>query len=88
MTPVQSHGIPAGTLAIKRALFPLRGPRAQTLAFWPVDLLCAAVDGYYEAFFQCLTPPQSKAKTRENPALAFLCVPPLPPRLCVERVSP
>ena len=38
-------------LAIKRALFPLRAPRAQTLAWWPVTLLCAAVDGYYEAFF-------------------------------------
>lgn len=35
----------------KRLAFPLRGPRAQTLAFWPVNLLCAAVDGYYEAFF-------------------------------------
>ena len=39
---------------LKRALFPLRGPRAMTLAFWPVDVICAAVDGYYEAFFACL----------------------------------
>ena len=35
----------------KRALFPLRGPRWQSLAFWPVDVFCAAVDGYYAAFF-------------------------------------
>ena len=39
---------------LKRALFPLRGPRYQSLAFWPVDVFCAAVDGYYEAFFACL----------------------------------
>ena len=44
------------TPQIKRALFPLRAPRAQTLAWWPVTLLCAAVDGYYEAFFMVLTP--------------------------------
>lgn len=40
------------TPEIKRALFPLRGPRNQTLAFWPMLVLCAAVDGYFEAFFQ------------------------------------
>lgn len=56
MTPAQSQGIPAATLAIKRALFPLRAPRVITLAFWPVDLFCAAVDGYYAAFFMSLTP--------------------------------
>jgi hypothetical protein len=39
------------TPAIKRQLFPLRAPRAQTLVFWPVTVLCAAVDGYFEAFF-------------------------------------
>lgn len=44
------------TPAQKRALFPLRAPRTMTLAFWPVDLFCAAVDGYYEAFFMALTP--------------------------------
>ena len=57
MTPAQSQGIPASTLAIKRALFPLRGPRAITLAWWPVSVFCAAVDGYFEAFFMVLTPP-------------------------------
>lgn len=38
---------------LKRALFPLRGPRAFTLAWWPVDVACAAIDGYFEAFFEC-----------------------------------
>jgi len=37
----------------KRLLFPLRGPRAITLAWWPVTVLTAAVDGYFEAFFMC-----------------------------------
>lgn len=41
------------TPAQKRALFPLRGPRWHTLAWWPVDIACAAVDGYFEAFFAC-----------------------------------
>lgn len=40
---------------LKRALFPLRGPRYQTLAWWPVNMLCAAVDGYFEAFFACFS---------------------------------
>ena len=44
------------TPAQKRALFPLRGPRWQSLAFWPVDVFCAAVDGYYAAFFMVMTP--------------------------------
>ena len=39
------------TPAQKRALFPLRAPRWQTLAFWPIHALAAAVDGYFEAFF-------------------------------------
>jgi len=56
MTPAQSQGIPASTLAIKRALFPLRGPRWQTLGWWPVAVAAAAVDGYYEAFFMALKP--------------------------------
>lgn len=38
----------------KRLAFPLRAPRAITLAWWPVHALAAAVDGYYEAFFACL----------------------------------
>lgn len=42
------------TPAQKRALFPLRGPRYQTQAFWPLHVLAAAVDGYHEAFFGVL----------------------------------
>lgn len=42
------------TPEIQRALFPLRGPRYQTLAFWPVHVLYAAVDSYFEAFFQVM----------------------------------
>jgi len=42
---------------IKRQLFPLRAPRYQTLAWWPVHVYAAAVDGYFEAFFMSLTPP-------------------------------
>ena len=45
--------------AQKRALFPLRGPRNLMLAWWPVTVFAAAVNGYYEAFFECLTPPGS-----------------------------
>lgn len=41
------------TPQMKRLIFPLRGPRFLTLAFWPVAVLCAAVDGYHEAFFAC-----------------------------------
>lgn len=40
----------------KRHLFPLRAPRTLTLAWWPVHVFAAAVDGYIEAFFACLTP--------------------------------
>lgn len=43
------------TPEMKRALFPLRAPRALTLAWWPVTVLCAAVDGYFEAFFACFS---------------------------------
>lgn len=39
------------TPAQKRALFPLRGPRYLTLAWSPIRILSAAVDGYFEAFF-------------------------------------
>lgn len=39
------------TPAQKRALFPLRAPRWQTLAFLPIHIAAAAVDGYFEAFF-------------------------------------
>lgn len=39
----------------KRALFPLRAPRTLTLAWWPVTVLTAAVDGYFEAFFACFS---------------------------------
>lgn len=41
------------TPAQKRALFPLRAPRNLTLAWWPVHVLAAAIDGYHEAFFAC-----------------------------------
>lgn len=34
---------------LKRQLFPLRGPRYQTLCWWPVAVLAAAIDGYHEA---------------------------------------
>lgn len=47
------------TPEMKRALFPLRGPRTMTLAWWPVTITCAAIDGYFEAFFAVLTPPGS-----------------------------
>lgn len=44
------------TPAQKRALFPLRAPRWQTQAFWPLHIVAAAVDGYHEAFFAALAP--------------------------------
>lgn len=44
------------TQAAKRAAFPLAAPRYQSMAFWPVAIMTAAVDGYYEAFFMCLAP--------------------------------
>ena len=44
------------TPAQQRALFPLSGPRYQTLAFWPVTIFAAAVDGYFEAFFMVMAP--------------------------------
>ncbi len=40
----------------KRLIFPLRGPRYQTLAWWPVHTFAAAVQGYHEAFFAVLNP--------------------------------
>ena len=43
------------TPAQKRALFPLRGPRYQTLAFAPVHLFAVAVDAWHRAFFAVLT---------------------------------
>lgn len=47
------------TPAIKRRLFPLRGPRLQTHALFPLHIVAAAVDGYFEAFFAVLIPPGS-----------------------------
>jgi hypothetical protein len=44
------------TPAQKRALFPLRAPRWQTLAWTPIHVAAVAVDAYYEAFFACLQP--------------------------------
>lgn len=35
-------------------LFPLRAPRALTLAWWPVHVAAVAVDAYHEAFFAVL----------------------------------
>lgn len=37
------------TLSLQRALFPLAGPRYQTLAFWPLHVAAAAIDGYHAA---------------------------------------
>lgn len=44
------------TPAQKRLAFPLRAPRWQTQAFWPLHILSAAVDGYHAAFFAVLAP--------------------------------
>lgn len=41
------------TPQLKRRLFPLSGPRWLSLAFHPVTVITAAVDGYFEAFFAC-----------------------------------
>lgn len=48
------------TPAQKRLAFPLRAPRNLTLAWWPVHVFAAAVDGYFEAFFAVMTPPGAK----------------------------
>jgi len=45
---------------VKRNLLPLRAPRWQTQAFWPISIVAAAIDGYYEAFFSVLIPPGRK----------------------------
>lgn len=37
-----------------RLFFPLAAADAITLAWLPVTVLTAAVDGYFEAFFACL----------------------------------
>lgn len=42
------------TPAMKRMIFPLRAPRAITLAYWPLTMMAAAVDGYHTAFFAVL----------------------------------
>ena len=39
------------TPQMKRLAFPLRGPRAFTLAWTPWHAFAVAVDGYHEAFF-------------------------------------
>lgn len=58
------------TPELKRLAFPLRGPRWQTLAFWPATVVAVAVDAYHTAFFACLAPaghgathPQPEAKS-------------------------
>lgn len=60
------------TPKLKRRLFPLRGPRWMSLAFHPVTVLTAAVDGYFEAFFACL--PERKPRIT-----FFSSLPALPP---------
>ena len=50
------------TPAQKRLLFPLRAPRLQTLAWWPVTVITAAVDGYFEAFFACFCHEEDRDK--------------------------
>lgn len=47
------------TPAQKRLLVPLRAPRWPR-APWPFNVIAAAVDGYFEAFFAVLTPPVRK----------------------------
>ena len=42
------------TPAQKRLAFPLSAPRWQTLAFLPIHVAAAAVDGYFQAIFQIL----------------------------------
>lgn len=46
------------TPAQKRLLVPLRAPRWPR-APWPLNIVSAAVDGYFEAFFAVLVPPGS-----------------------------
>lgn len=41
---------------LKRTIFPLSAPRVLTLAWWPLHVAAAAVDGYHEAFFAVLMP--------------------------------
>ena len=43
----------------KRILVPLRAPRWPR-APWPLNIVAAAVDGYYEAFFAALIPQRRK----------------------------
>jgi len=44
------------TPAQKRLLTPLRAPRWPR-APWPIHIIAAAVDGYFEGFFAALVPP-------------------------------
>ncbi|MFZ2269070.1 MAG: hypothetical protein WAV95_15955 [Azonexus sp.] len=44
----------------KRLAFPRRAPRQITLAWWPVHVFSAAVEGYHWAFFACLQPKGAK----------------------------
>ena len=43
----------------KRLITPLRAPRSPR-APCPLNIIAAAVDGYYEAFFSVLIPPGRK----------------------------
>lgn len=64
------------TPQLKRRLFPLSGPRWLSLAFHPVTVITAAVDGYFEAFFMALTPPAAGTVSLED-----ACFPDRKPRL-------
>lgn len=50
----------------KRILFPLRAPRTLSLCWWPVTVVSAAVDGYFEAFFMALTPASAACRGAEE----------------------
>ena len=50
----------------KRLLFTLRAQRTLSLLWWPVTVMSAAVDGYFEAFFMALTPPSAARRGAEE----------------------
>jgi len=41
------------TPAQKRKPIQLSTPPILTLTWWPVNVICCAIDGYFEAFFAC-----------------------------------
>ncbi len=50
----------------KRLLVPLRAPRWPR-APWPLNVIAAAVDGYFEGFFAAFTPPGNPRRDRMAP---------------------